>query len=58
MILAYQRECSSMRVKPVTKLLEQLEVCTACVCVGGGGGGGGRGRAPYRKLKRHYFSHQ
>ena len=26
MINAYQRECSTTRVKPVTKLLEQLEV--------------------------------
>ena len=30
MINAYQRECSTTRVKPVTKLLEQLEVC---VCI-------------------------
>ena len=27
MIFAYQRECNNMKVKPVTKLLEQLEVC-------------------------------
>ena len=26
MIYAYQKECSNMRVKPVSKLLEQLEV--------------------------------
>ena len=26
MIYAYQRECSNMRVKPVIKLMEQLEV--------------------------------
>ena len=28
MILAYQRECNNMKVKPVTKLMEQLEVHT------------------------------
>ena len=31
MIQDYQRECGNMRVKPVTKLLEQLEVHTYSV---------------------------
>ena len=30
MIIAYQRECNNMKVKPVTKLMEQLEVCCKC----------------------------
>ena len=33
MIQDYQRECGNMRVKPVTKLLEQLEVHTYILSV-------------------------